>query len=124
MKLMKPILANATLQHLAEGFPLRIGIDTVTCTIQTLVILVVHILSIFNLFVRLQLADALAKFGVSTITAEMPSGPELHYLQRKVHFRRLGFIQICHSTWMVQAVLALQAIGTYTINWEIKLIWK
>jgi len=87
MKLMKPILANATLQHLAEGFPFRIWIDTVTCTIQSLVILIVNILSIFNLFVRLQLADALAKLGVSTITAEMSSGPKLHYLQRKVQFR-------------------------------------
>lgn len=53
-----------------------------TGTIQTLVVLVVRILCIFDLFVSLQLADALAELGVSTITPEMSSGPKLYYLQR------------------------------------------
>lgn len=53
-----------------------------TGTIQTLVVLVVRILCIFDLFVGLQLADALAKLRVSTIAPKMSSGPKLDYLQR------------------------------------------
>lgn len=53
-----------------------------TGTIQTLIVLVVRILCIFNLFVGLQLANALAKLRVPTIATKMSSGPKLDYLRR------------------------------------------